>query len=58
MKYFKGKNVLCPTVLLLLLGMVKEGADCPKFEFRILTRLVCSIEPEKIKFWFSDNVGL
>lgn len=25
---------------------VSEGADCPRFEFLILTRLLCSTDPE------------
>ena len=26
---------------------VSDGADCPRFEFRILTKLLCSVEPAK-----------
>ena len=27
-----------------------DGADCPRFEFRILTRLLCSVDPEKEEY--------
>lgn len=37
----KQANKMCPTRL-----AVKDGADCPRFEFLILTRLLCSTDPE------------
>ena len=42
-KWIEGEKKYCPTRL-----AVKDGADCPRFEFLIFIRLLCSTDDPKI----------